>query len=322
MADQSTRFCLEETSFRLDAAVDKENIPSLIEDLTGWMKKLRDEDEQEIARWSQLEFVQMTPELSIADLLYDEAKSPLDKELRLLFMHTIQRCRHWDDDFAPTDASLEAPDSFLESHSLEYVFETNLKHHGVSCLCLKKHDQPIGPLKVKKGDREADIHFVADEESILIFYRSIIETEDLNERRFVEHGRLAFPNLYFAADIHKQFRKFRQDYLRARRLVTRHLSALNDHFRGVYSRSGFQPDLASKEFKTCWDVAMSRESPKTRKNKRAMKEREVVVDNVALCCEWHTKLTPTHDRIHFHQGEEDVADGKIVIGIFAEHLST
>jgi len=53
-----------------------------------------------------------------------------------------------------------------------------------------------------------------------------------------------------------------------------------------------------------------------------MKEREVIIDGELIICEYHIKLTPTYDRIHFHPGKQDIAEGKIIIGIFAKHLNT
>jgi hypothetical protein len=37
-------------------------------------------------------------------------------------------------------------------------------------------------------------------------------------------------------------------------------------------------------------------------------------------CEWHLKIQPDRDRIHFHFGVADIGSGRIFIGIFCYHL--
>ncbi len=72
-----------------------------------------------------------------------------------------------------------------------------------------------------------------------------------------------------------------------------------------------------------------------------MKEREGAVSHVlvgrrslpietTLMCEWHTKLTPTTDRIHFHPGIDAPEEAKkdkaareklLIVGMFVDHLT-
>lgn len=65
---------------------------------------------------------------------------------------------------------------------------------------------------------------------------------------------------------------------------------------------------------------ISRESVKTRKNADAIRLREVEFNGGRVMCEWHTKLNPQIDRIHFAFGSE--FKDKILIGIFVDHLPT
>ena len=59
-------------------------------------------------------------------------------------------------------------------------------------------------------------------------------------------------------------------------------------------------------------------------NAKAMREREVFFDGKTIVCEFHSKLTLTHDRIHFSPSLiSDKNDNKfLIVGPFADHLTT
>ena len=59
----------------------------------------------------------------------------------------------------------------------------------------------------------------------------------------------------------------------------------------------------------------------TRQSERLMALRDVTFGNRHYRCEWHSKLEPHRNRIHFHPGD-DATDGCVLIGIFTEHLRT
>jgi hypothetical protein len=48
----------------------------------------------------------------------------------------------------------------------------------------------------------------------------------------------------------------------------------------------------------------------------------VVVQGTSVFCEWHIKLRPHMDRVHFAYEEKykTVVDGRIIVGIFVDHL--
>ncbi len=319
MSDLPVRFCIEETSFNLGS---DEHLIELTENFTRLMVKLHDEDNQEIMRWSQLEFETVFPGIELVDLMYNEEKSPLDKELRILLIQVLTRCRHWDDEFESVEATFDIGGSDINGKSLAYIYEQVKQKRAVSCVCLNKYGHPVGCREVRKASEQMKIHFVTGQKTLLAFYRDVAEIESLNEKEFIRHGNLAFPQLYFVPDIDKQFRKFRQSYPEVRPVVTRHLSVLNDHFQEIYEECSYKSDCLIRRFQSGWDISISQESPKTKKNKKATRQREVTAEGIFLRCEWHTKLTPTYDRIHFHQGMPGILKGRIIIGIFAEHLGT
>ena len=59
----------------------------------------------------------------------------------------------------------------------------------------------------------------------------------------------------------------------------------------------------------------------TRGSGRLMRLRDVEFRGQVYRCEWHSKLEPNRNRIHF-QVIDGIAETKILIGIFHEHLAT
>jgi hypothetical protein len=320
MDDCPIRFCIDEESFRL-ASAKKDSIADLVNRFIELITKLR-EDGQRITRWSGLESIEVVPNLKVSDLLYKGDTNLLDHDVRILLIHIINRCERWDDSFAQVEVELEIAGVRVTARSLNYVFEQVVNGHAMSCVCFSEYIWGAGSHEVIRGDKGTSIYFLISEDHVIDFYRAIIEIENLDEKEYILHARLAFPNLYFAQDIHRQFRRFRQSYSVVRPQVTRHLSVLNDDFGKLCEVHNHDMRFVLRILKSRTAIDISTESHGTRANRKAMQEREVIIDGETIVCEYHTKLTPTYDRIHFHPGRQGVAGGKIIVGIFAEHLTT
>ena len=318
--DDHPRFCIDETSFKL-ASEEEDRITGYIDRFIDLVGRLKDDD-QNIVCWSELGFVEVVPGLTVADLMYRKDISPLEHDVRIRLMIMIDRCRHWDDDFESIETCFEIADAQINATSLNYVFEQIVNGRAMACVCLPKNDQAVGECEVTRGDNRIPIYFLTNENQAIGFYRAIIEIENFNGADYIFHTPLAFPNLYFVQDIHRQFRRFRQRYSEVRPQVTRHLSALNDDFRDLCEQNNHNMGVVFRILKSNKGIDVSGESPLTRRNRTAMQEREVFIDDERVVCDYHTKLTNTYDRIHFHPGTQGVAEGKIIIGIFAEHLTT
>ncbi|CAM5682209.1 hypothetical protein SCALM49S_07336 [Streptomyces californicus] len=52
-----------------------------------------------------------------------------------------------------------------------------------------------------------------------------------------------------------------------------------------------------------------------------MKQREVVHGGEKYLCEWHAKKDRHRNRVHFSLPEQRL-DGRVLIGIFVDHLDT
>ena len=159
-----------------------------------------------------------------------------------------------------------------------------------------------------------DVYFAASTEDHPGFFRLLYEWEDVSESDFFERARLAFPRLVFAADI--SFRKFQGAYRTLRPQVVDHLGRINDRFPEVYAAENGMPNGVSSRL----GIQISIEG-NTRSSERLMRLRDVKFRGRVYRCEWHSKLEPHRNRIHF-QVIDGIAETKILIGIFHEHLPT
>ena len=104
--------------------------------------------------------------------------------------------------------------------------------------------------------------------------------------------------------------------------IIKHLSYLNDSAQFDYLND-------SKKFINkagSAGIDLSPESPNTHSDKEAMKARTIQINGHDVVCEWHTKITPTKGRIHFHFGSNlpskvsSVTEGKLIVSAFVDHF--
>lgn len=97
--------------------------------------------------------------------------------------------------------------------------------------------------------------------------------------------------------------------------VVRHLAVLNDKAPGIWER---EVNQVSRIYEMhLFGVECSPESPKTRANNKAIKERQFIFSGSPVQCEWHTKIEWNRNRIHF-----SVCEDEVLIGCFSPHLAT
>ena len=159
-----------------------------------------------------------------------------------------------------------------------------------------------------------DVYFTVSTADHPGFFRLLYELEDVEEADFFEWATRAFPRLAFAENV--SFRHFRGMYRVLRPQVVHHLGRINDRFPEAYVREKGMPNEVSRRL----GIEVSIEG-KTRGSKRLMRQREVEFRGQRHLCEWHSKIEPHQNRIHFCV-LHDTAEAQILIGIFHEHLQT
>lgn len=240
----------------------------------------------------------------------------LDRDQSFRLLSLLDRCEAWRRRTAAiVNSELIVDGSTCESQGIWWAYNRSILQYrtavittslrfatGVHCV-----DRPSQPLPV-------DIYFSASSEDHPGFFRLLYEWEDVSESEFFERARLAFPRLVFASDI--SFRKFQGAYRTLRARVVYHLGRINDRFPEVYAAENGMPHQISSRL----GIEVSIEGH-TRRSERLMRQRDVEFGGQVYRCEWHSKIEPHRNRIHFH-----VIDGtgepRVLIGIFHEHLAT
>lgn len=98
------------------------------------------------------------------------------------------------------------------------------------------------------------------------------------------------------------------------------LAGLCDHFAHEYARChGLPRDIQAAMGRH--HVDLSPESPNTRGSQRLMRQREKICERTPFTCEWRAKREAHRNRIHFAV-PSPLLDGKILVGIFVNHLDT
>jgi hypothetical protein len=219
-----------------------------------------------------------------------------------------------DDDAAlAIDPSVEVAGRSAESYGLAFAAHSFHNGAAVGALALNPSAGP-GEIEVIEARGASRVVIVVDESTRCEFYRAVVRIEDQSEPEFFDSVQFAFPSLRFAEGI--SFRRFDGDYRQLRDKVIEHLSGLNDKFREEFQRFNGMPG----EVAAAVGLDMSPEGG-TRQSPRLMALRDVTYRGRLYRCEWHTKLEPHRNRIHFHPGA-DGTDGCVLIGMFVDHLPT
>lgn len=311
------RFVLDESSFDLTGVGGADRERSLVKllDLLQYCHGLG----ERVGRLSDLYATEIDGDVRLVDVLFtNPAPVRLEADLRRGLMTSIDRCVVWDLDNEV--ASLEA---LIDGELISFAPSVGFVHRSVgdgvatSCLVLTTSGR-AGAHDVVVDSTARVILFVDDPRNTTGLFRVALEIENVSEREYMRLAPLAFPNLRFAEGMDVQLGRFSRTYEAIRSEVTRHLAALNDHYLEAF-RGRPEPATVMARMSALAGVSMSPESPQTRGNANAWKAREVIFEGTPIRCEWHMKLSPTIDRIHFHPGARDAGP---IVGIFCAHLPT
>jgi hypothetical protein len=282
---------------RIDALSSSMDVQFRI--LAELLAKMR-EDDIAVSKHSDLWYAQAGRGLFLTDLLF--VPDYIDEDVRQQLIREIDRLPIWN-----VDGELRT--------SRQYVIDQVAQANAAACIVLSIYSNVL-------ETPEGKLYLVGTASEAVTFYQAAIEIGRFSEKSLIHYAALAFPNLYFHSDLERQIANFStkyQDGLRS--MLVEALIALNDQ---LFSLLIAHTDLreVAKQFRGITAFEISPESPNTHRNANAMRERDVVFGTERIRCEWHLKLRPDRDRIHFYFGRTKVAPGKILIGIFCRHLPT
>ena len=226
----------------------------------------------------------------------------------------LTKCREWDES-VPAGADVAFGGEPVMALSISFALTLALARHGVACLVFGGSARR-GFAEASSEFGRAEIFFFAASSELVKFWRRLYELEDTPEEDFFALAHRAFPALIFHADL--SFRRFSGAYRDLRPAVVTHLAVLNDQFMAAYEQANGIARQIESALASAGCTGVSPESPGTHKNQQAMSQRDVQHDGATVRCEWHAKLEPHRNRIHFAFG--DRFGGRVFIGIFAEHL--
>jgi hypothetical protein len=237
---------------------------------------------------------------TLTELLYGKRRDSLDRDLNALLLQIMSRVRFID--LCGTEIG-------------EYA-EEHLKNGVAAALVVSPAHE-----KVKKVDqRSRYFHFIGTEAALAQFHRSVPAYANYTENEFRAQLPYAFPSLFFNEKL--DMGKFNEKYPAIREKLMNALAYLNDRFYDALREWGNQPDKIERDFKAlCRGVGgISQETSSTMQ--LYGRQREVIIQGVSVSCEWHVKLRPHIDRVHFAYEEKykTVAGGRIIVGIFIDHL--
>lgn len=243
----------------------------------------------------------------------------MDVDSRRRVQIALERCGNWDEEWELEELEARFATQLEFAPTVAYAAARRLAD-GTAVACVgPMAGGRSGPVAVTIQHGSCLVPFVTTDETRLQFYRDAIEVEDPDEAGYFRYATIAFPELVFVDGLAQQYRRFSRPYRAIRPDVTKHLAAINDCWRVAFS--GFpDPSVISARMHSCGGIDISPESPVTRANRAAWAERRISWRGGDVYCDWHSKITIVADRIHFHPAAE--SGSRLLIGIFAEHLST
>jgi len=124
-----------------------------------------------------------------------------------------------------------------------------------------------------------------------------------------------FPQLVFSDSAWSHLGSLEGAVYENLRALLHHLAVLNDYVVEIWSK--FDSTVDRQAALGSRGITASPESPNTRRNTDAMSERDFQFGSTVQRCEWHTKIRPDANRVHFA-----VVEGKAYVGGIVGHLTT
>ncbi|WP_328440600.1 hypothetical protein OHA71_32950 [Streptomyces sp. NBC_00444] len=315
------RLVVDESSFDF-RGLTEERLTDLLNDFSDALEELAEQHAVAASPW-WIE-VECADGRELYDVLYEGEAPRVGRDARLRMVRLMDRCPSWDTDLPGLPDQVEVGGVVQElAWSVGYAWWRTRQRHHVACLVFASGDrrgwQQVSAADGANGEPVTEeVFFLAEASPFSEFWRSLFARENVAEPDFFDRAREAFPELVFADSL--SFRKFDGTYTEMRDWVVRVLAVVHDHFADALVTHSGQPSDVQAELGR-FGLDLSPESPNTRSKPRIMKQRDVKYDGETYRCEWHGKKERHRNRIHFSLPDPRL-DGRILIGIFVDHLDT
>jgi hypothetical protein len=269
----------------------------------------------QVMAWSEIFYVPVNGFENLSDFLFGP-ESSLDRDVRLRLGTLLDRLKRWG------DADGSPPDELTDgSTTIELAPSVGLAHSGVvdhpwAVVCAQG-----GPFSGKatiwpphESTNTAQVWFLDRVGSLRNFWRDTLNQYRASRADVQDAAEFAFPGTTFATDVWQQTSRFEGGWADIRPQLLAVLSGLDDGAVKVFSETVQSHEriarMSAEHGATC-----SPESPNTHGNAAAMRRRRAEFGSMEKTCEWHAKLDPHRNRVHFI-----VEDSRLFVGIFHVHL--
>ena len=189
-------------------------------------------------------------------------------------------------------------------------------------------------LETNSAAGRATVHFVGDEGGRKRFWRKMIHFGRDDLASLAHYSPHAYPSLLFAEGVLGCCDDLAGGYTASRGRVQKALAALDDWGYWAFTcpppaigpNEASPPDTQARPGDLLiqnrfggFGLTTAPEKPDVRNDRICREAREIELGSRTLFCEWHVKLEPHQNRIHFH-GPVPESDDKVVIGKIADHL--
>lgn len=299
-------FCLDDECFVSALRQVKDGENGSLEALVDLISSISDKNKAEIFISNDCLSHQVNGETA-CDFFYGAMGDLFGEDLTRELQISLDRHSEFD----PSDLFTEDYDFDVDGASCSYLF---LRRNGYGGLI--SVDDATG---FSWWD-ENRMTLVDNEVKIRGHYRKVIDY-DYSVSLLQDVSEVAFDNIFFNIPL-KNLSKLGVCHVLHKEAILSHFGYLNDYAQSEYldSPDQFIAKAASK------GVTLSPESPQTHKDSKAMDQRTFQIGGNNVLCEWHTKITPTEGRIHFHFGRNlpkevnDTTSGKLIVGAFVDHF--
>lgn len=163
-------------------------------------------------------------------------------------------------------------------------------------------------------DKLVTVFFCANEREYQEFWRTVLKHSTLDSANFDELIEHAFWNLEVSQTARNRWDRMGMALVTIKGVLVTHLGYLSDQY--VQDADSYGGNVS--ELQRSASAAGVNMSPENALSVRARRDRRVMYLGKEYVCLWHTKISHTKGRIHFHRLDGD----KVLIGIVTEHLST
>lgn len=293
----------------LESAVDPAGVVLGLIDLVEEAKR-----QGRVLAWEDVFEVPVGSFSTLSDFLFGSG-AKLDPDLKRLLGSLLDRMPKWGSDEGSPELEVTIKGETFEWAPSVSVCLAHVGSDPWALLCAAE-DMSGGPADVRPQSQPTseELWLVVNVRELSVFWRDALLRYQCTESDLRDASPHAFPGTIFAPTAWSQCGHFEGSWVDLRSRIIAVLAGLNDGAAEIFGTEA-QSHERIRLMAAMHGVSCSPESPSTHKNSKAMAQREAVFEDKVRVCEWHAKLEPHRNRVHF------VVEGPTVyVGVFAEHL--